>query len=171
MKRVLRSVAIAGVFAAAGFGLPALAQPGPGGGPRGPHPGMHGHGPEHMHRMLMHMADKLELTEAQRDEIRTILETSHSGVLGEQMEALTEAKRQLGSVIHDLEATEQQVIDACRSVAAVEEQLALERRRTFVAINGVLTPEQQQRAKELHSERPDGPGGFGRKHRGFRHGG
>lgn len=164
VKRVMNVVALAGLVSAAGLALPALAHPGPGHGPHG----RHGHGMERLHGMLMHMAGELELTEAQRDEIRAIVEASRSGALGEEAAALHEAKRRLGTVIHDVDAADQQIIDASRAVAEVEERLALERHRMFVAIHGVLTPEQQERAKELHAERPKGPGGFGAKRRGPR---
>jgi Spy/CpxP family protein refolding chaperone len=160
---ITQIAAIAGVVAAAGFGLMALAQPGPGHGPQA-------RGMEHLHRMLMHMADELELTDAQRDQIHDVVKGSGVDAHVEQMEALRASKQRLGSVIHDPDATDQQVIDASRAVAEVEERLALERHRMFVAINGVLTPEQQERVKELHAERRGGPGEFAPKHRRFHHG-
>jgi Spy/CpxP family protein refolding chaperone len=162
-QKTIRFLAILGVLALLTGGLTALAQQGGGqgygrrgGGPGGP--GGPGHG-------MARLADELDLSEEQREQVRGILKSYHEGELGETMEAMREAREGLRDVVHDSSATEDQVREAVAPIATLEEKLALLQHQVSLEIDAVLTEEQRAKAAELREQRPERRG-RGRGYRG-----
>jgi Spy/CpxP family protein refolding chaperone len=136
------------LFAAAVLiaGMPVLAQNGPGFGPPEDRPGMH-----RGERMMAYLAEELELSEEQRVELEAIFAENPRG---RDDEALSQARDELRGVVHDLAASEQDVLEAVRAVSAETERVALERHRAMQQIGEILTAEQMQKFEELRQERP-----------------
>jgi Spy/CpxP family protein refolding chaperone len=155
MKRP--SLILLAAFALACLGLahpaPAQAQPG---APHGRHGG-DGHDPEGFSQM----ADRLDLTDAQRTQLHDIVSRYHSGPLGDAMKGMMAARGQVEGLVADPTATEDQIVQASKSAAALSEQAMLLRHRMAVEIDSILTDAQKQKAKDLRAERAaeHGPGG------------
>jgi Spy/CpxP family protein refolding chaperone len=148
MKRITGIAAV--VVAASLLGGSVLAQP----RGQGRH-WMGGGGYGQCQGMPCAMAEELDLTQDQRDAIREIADRHRDGALGELSRTGREARRALGLLIHDPGADEQAVLDAARRLSEQSEQMALERHRMHVEINGVLTEEQRVKAQEMMKERAD----------------
>lgn len=162
-KTALAAGAIA--LAAAALTLPASAgehTPPPPQPPQPPRAAMHGHGfGQHgpgsaMHHLRM-LAYRLEFTEQQREQAREIVEDAMEGPLGEATRAMRDARHALGRAVHDPQAAPQQVSDAVRRLAEIEERVALGRHEIAVAIDGILTEEQRERFAVLHEEMSELP--------------
>jgi Spy/CpxP family protein refolding chaperone len=138
-------------------------QRGYGQGPRGMGPGGPGDG-----GAMMGIFRDLDLSDDQRDQLRTIGREQMEGELGDLTRAQIQARRNLRQLIHDPAADENAIVDAVRAQTVTEEQLALARHRLFVAMFGVLTEEQQAKALQLIEERADED--FRPPHRGRRGG-
>jgi len=122
---------------------------------RAPHAGGHGFGhPDAMMGHLFHMAQELELTDEQKVELHRIVEANMSGDLGQHSEALQEAHRNLASMLHDAESTEEQVIDASAKVSSALQEVALARHAMIRELQGILTDEQKEKLGEMSFERP-----------------
>jgi Spy/CpxP family protein refolding chaperone len=138
------------VFCAAlfvGAGLVA-ALPGADAGPRRDRP--HGEGI---------LAAALDLTDEQRDKMRSIRERYREGSLGDYESEAEETRREARALVRDATATEQQVLDAVRRASAAAERAALERHRMHLELDSVLTDDQRRELAEIRSELgpPDGP--------------
>jgi Spy/CpxP family protein refolding chaperone len=107
------------------------------------------------------MADALDLTEEQRARVQEITRKHMEGALGDCLETMRQARERLGAVIHDAAATDAQVQEAASAVAAQVTLVAVERHRMAVEIDGVLTPEQKQKAAALRQRRQEARHGFG----------
>jgi protein CpxP len=98
------------------------------------------------------MLGRLDLTDAQREQIRTIVETRRAAT-----DPLMERERTARAALQD--AIETQPVDAgtirARSaeLAAVEADLAVARAELHAEIVGVLTPEQQTELAQIREER------------------
>ena len=119
--------------------LPAAAQAGPGGMPGmmvggGPGPGM----------MLEHMADHLDLDDAQRESVRNILEAARP-----EIEALRTQFRANRDALEALDASDPAYSAELNSIAASNGQLATEGTLLFTRIrtevHAVLTDEQLEK--------------------------
>ncbi len=155
------TMAICGVALLAAA-LPALAQP-PARGPHGPHDG----GPGFMdgHR-FEHLAERLDLSEGQRDALRQALEDG-AAEGREARRGLFEARRALGEQIHAEVFEEAAIREAAAAVAAFEADLAVERARHAQEMRRILTPEQLAQLQEMREERRQS-GRRGPRGRGFR---
>ena len=132
---------------------PVLAQP--------HHRGPHGRFP--MSGEGLHwIADELELSQGQRDQIREIFTSGHESLRGE-LERLREAQEALAEQIHSEIFDEAAIRMAAVRVAEVEADLAVGRARTAMAVKEILTPEQQEKAELLRELRQSR-----REHRGER---
>ncbi len=129
-------------------------------GPQGPR----GDGPMRMERML----GQLDLTDAQREQIETILDVHRNAAAGQRAD-LHAARAALADRIHADVFDEQAIRDAAAAVATIEVDIALSRATLLQQVRGVLTPEQQDRLEQLHERRfrhmSDGAGPWHEGHR------
>jgi Spy/CpxP family protein refolding chaperone len=153
MTKLLRWTATLSGAMLLALALPAFAQPGP-----GPHGGPGGHGPGP--GMVARMAEELDLSDAQKTQLQSIFDKYHSGDFGATMQSFHDARKQLEALIRDPAATDQQVLDASRQAAAQGEKMAIQRHRMAIEIDGILTPEQRDKAKQLKAQGWGRPGHF-----------
>ena len=102
-------------------------------------------------RGLLRMADRLDLSDEQKTQIKTILEDSKTRVkpLMEEMRAQHEALAALGT---DGRFDAEKVEAAAAAQSAASKQLIVEKEKTKAAVFAVLTPEQRTQAAELKNE-------------------
>ena len=153
MKRVL--VAAGLVVALVAGGAIAVAQgqrPGPGfpGGPGGPGgrgpggPGMRGGGPGFDLRGI-------ELTDSQREQIRTIME-SHKTEFDAAASKLRDAHRAFAEAVEAETADENAIRSASTAIGAAMADEAILRTKVRGDVQNILTAEQQQQLKERRAE-------------------
>lgn len=138
-------------------------------------PGMHPgpHGP--MESLPPMMLEALDLTTEQEQAIQQLIEERHAGMSEEKHKEMQEAHHQLMEVIHDPDATDDQVLEAARQVSAFQEEMAVERHKMAVAIFEILTEEQRQKLLEMKEKMQQHhesfPGGMHKMHgrHGFHH--
>jgi Spy/CpxP family protein refolding chaperone len=99
---------------------------------------------------------ELNLTESQRDQVRTIVESrdSETRAIGERAMAAREA---LHAATTSPSFDEGLVRARAAEVAALDADLAVARARIFADAFQILTPEQQAKAKEISGSRPRRP--------------
>jgi protein CpxP len=99
---------------------------------------------------------ELNLTESQREQVRTIVESreSETRAIGERAMAAREA---LHAATTSPSFDEGLVRTRAAEVAALDADLAVARARIFADIFQILTPEQQAKAKEISGSRPRRP--------------
>lgn len=127
-----------------------------------------GHGPgwsEGGGRMLERIADRLELSDQQREQIRAVHEVYH-----EDVEALVNVMRVARGDLQDRIVTdsfdEVAIREASSRVAAVSADLAVVRARIHSDVRQILTPEQIAEAEEMRELFNDFAGDFRGRHRG-----
>lgn len=157
MKTLLRLTLVAGVVAVAGFALtPLFAQDGPPqggpqmrrmgpGGPGGPGPG----GPFGEIGLPLR---ELELTDAQREQVRTVMQ-SHGAAFKEIGDRMRTAREALDAVVTADTVDEAAIRARSADVAAVEADGAVLRAKVHQELFSLLTAEQQAKARELKAER------------------
>ena len=129
-----------GVGPGGGHGLgPGFGPGGPGGGPFGLGPAMR----------------ELDLTVAQREQLRAILEREWDGGLHAVVDAARDAHEALRAVIQDPAATEEQLRAAAEATAAPDATLAVAHHKLFLAARAILTTEQQALLQQLQAERAE----------------
>ena len=150
------------VFALAA--LPALAQGGPMG--HGPHGGgMHGHG-----EFLAHMIHRLDLTDAQRDQIHQIMQKTQQETEPSR-EAMRAAHEVLADLMHAEVYDEASIRAAAEQVAAAQAEMIVAHARALRDARNVLTPEQLEQFQQMHERRREHKGELGGTERGRgRHG-
>ena len=108
------------------------------------------------HRRLLamrrHFARKLGLTDAQRAEIRSIVDQERSNLIPLRQE-LAANRRELHNVIHSGPFDESQARLVADKQAKVFADLMVARARVRSKIYAVLTPEQRQKADQLRERR------------------
>jgi Spy/CpxP family protein refolding chaperone len=117
---------------------------GPGFGPGGPGGGPFG---------LGSAMRELDLTVAQREQLRAILAREWDGGLHAAVDAARDAREALHAVIQDPAATEEQLRAAAQAAAAPEANLAVAHHKLFLAARAILTAEQQALLQQLQAER------------------
>jgi Spy/CpxP family protein refolding chaperone len=158
MNTLLRFLSVAGLVALAGVAVaPILAQDGPppqarrmgpGGPGFGPGPG----GPMGLLGELGRGLRELDLSDVQREQIRGIVESHQAAFrdIGDRMRAAHEGMETLIGA----DAVDEAAIRAkSAELAAVQADAAVLRARVHHDVFGVLTAEQQARAKELRAQR------------------
>lgn len=115
---------------------------------------------------MRRMADELNLTAEQREQIRQIVHTHREGDLGQAAQAARTARTNVRRLVHDPQVTEEQIRAAVRAGSVPAEELALARHRLALAIQQVLTAEQRERAQAIGFEF-GGPRGRGGRGMGF----
>jgi protein CpxP len=160
MKRSVWTAAAAIILAAA-VAIPVIAQPPQGGRGPGRGPGMRG---------PMPMLRGLNLSDAQREEIKTLTEQRRTGE--DPRRNLMDLERQLQTAIL-ADTPDQQKIEQLRnSISAASAQELAARIELQTRIAQILTPEQRVQARESVAKGP-GPGagrrgGFSRPTHAFR---
>ena len=131
----------------------AIAEPGPGrhgrhhrGFGAGHHGGPGGH--------IAHLAEKLDLTEEQRTEIRGLMEAQRDAN-AEQRQALRTAKQALREAVHAETFNEGAIRQASADVAALEVEQAVDRAELYQSIRQVLTPAQLEELEQLKAQRAE----------------
>jgi protein CpxP len=124
-----------------GFGGPGRGRGGPG-GPMGPLGGL--------------PLRELNLTESQREQVRTIVEPreAETRAIGERAMA---ARQALHAATTSASFDEGLVRARAAELASVEADLAVSRARIYADVFQLLTPEQQAKAKEISGSRPPRP--------------
>jgi len=145
MTRSLRLLVMIAV-AAAIVGTGALYAQRPGGAPgRGVGRGLGGPG-------AMVPLRQLELTDAQREQVRQLTERHRSdvGPIVERLRTAADARRQAMAAVP---VDEGRIRAAVEELARVQADLAVQQARLQSEIAALLTPEQQERARQLQAER------------------
>ncbi len=97
---------------------------------------------------LERIADRLDLTAAQRDEVGAIF-AAHRGDFVRLLAQHKVTRDALHAAIRRAEVGEQAIRRAAATVAAVNAELAVKRAEVYAALYNVLTPEQQQRLVDV----------------------
>lgn len=129
---------------------------GQGPGQRGMGPGGPGHGPG-----PMAMLRQLDLTDAQRTQIRAIMDESRPAE--GQMKTMGDLQKQLHDAIFADTPDEAKIEQLKAAIGEAETAVLAHRISVEMKIAQVLTPEQRAKARELADQRPQrgrGPGGF-----------
>jgi protein CpxP len=94
----------------------------------------------------------LELTEAQREQVRQLTEQhrEQTRTLLEQLQAAQEARRK---AVEAIPFSEPQIRTAAQALAEVEIELAVQQARLQADVYALLTPEQQGRLQTMRAER------------------
>jgi Spy/CpxP family protein refolding chaperone len=149
MNRVRKIVIAAGIVAAlSGGGVALFAQNGPGG--RGAGPQVRG-GPGGRGFAAGFALGRLDLSDAQKQQVRTIVQR-HREQSRPTMERLQQAMQAQRAAINAVPVNESAVRSAAAALASVQADMAVEQARLHSDIFGVLTVEQQQKAKELEAQ-------------------
>jgi periplasmic protein CpxP/Spy len=149
--RQIPALALATLLGLLALAPAVLAQPGPRGDHhRGGGPGFHSGGGHHGGGIL-HGLRGLDLTDTQKEEIRSILEASREDN-ADTRQALHEARKALHEAVRVTPFDEAGVRIAAAALADLEADQAVERARTFNAVYDVLTPEQRTELAELRAE-------------------
>src|SRR5688500_8392044 len=144
---VIASIAVLTIGAA----IFALAQ-----GHQGMKARMHGPGPE----MIEHMSRELNLTDAQKEQVKTILEAQRA-TAEERHTKLEENRKQIDSATANGQFEEAQVRPLATQQAQLMADQMIDHLRIHAKLYSLLTPEQRTKADQMmkrHGERRRGPG-------------
>jgi Spy/CpxP family protein refolding chaperone len=112
----------------------------------------HARHPGHRHHRLGKAADRLGLTDAQREQAKA-LARQHKDEIHGLHTSVQAAREELQRVLQATPQDADAVRAASRSVAAAEENLAVARGARRADLRSVLTPEQQAKAQAHQQER------------------
>jgi len=115
----------------------------------------HGHG-----EPMMHLLSQLNLSDAQRTQVRGILDDEHPR-LAPLFEASVKAHHLLQQAIHAPNFDESAIRAAAAQAGIVEGDLAVEKGRLASRIRAVLTPDQQKQMDVLHEQAARHHGAWG----------
>src|SRR5882672_6378134 len=119
--------------------------------------GMHGRGPGGFGHgdMLEHMARELNLTDAQKEQVKTIMESAETSAEGIHAK-LEEVHKQIDAATANGQFDEAQVRTLANQKAQLEADMMVEHLRAKSKVFAILTPEQRTKAEEMHKRM--GPG-------------
>lgn len=128
-------------------------------------PGEHRRGPGHG-EMLEHMARELGLTDAQKQQVKAIMEGVESSTEGTR-EKLEDIHKQVEAATANGQFDEATIRNLANQQAQLESDMMVEHLRAMSKMYAVLTPEQRVKAEEMHKRMgpprgmggPGGPGG------------
>jgi Spy/CpxP family protein refolding chaperone len=102
---------------------------------------------------------RLDLTSAQRDQVRTIVD-GHRDELRGLLERQRDARTALEAAVNAPELNEAAVRARAADLAKVEADMAVARAHVFADVFHVLTPDQQNQLEKMETARADrqGPG-------------
>jgi protein CpxP len=114
--------------------------------------GMHGGpgGPRHGD-MLEHMARALNLTEDQKQQVKTIMDSAHAAAEANHAKA-EEIHKQLEAAVANGQFDEAQVRALANQKAQLDADMMVEHLRAMSKVFAILTPEQRTKAQELHKQ-------------------
>jgi protein CpxP len=104
--------------------------------------------------MLQRVAEKLNLSDEQRTQIKSELK-DEKDTLKSLFTRLHEARKGLREALHASDATEASVRTASAKVADVEADLAVERLKLHGKISPILTAEQREKVNEIQARLDD----------------
>lgn len=113
-------------------------------------PGGHGKGGGHG-EMLEHMSRALNLTDAQKQQVKGIMDSVESTASGIHAK-LEEVHKQLGAATANGQFDEAQVRTLANQQAQLEADTLVEHFRAMSKVFSVLTPEQRVKAEALHKQ-------------------
>lgn len=149
MNRVRKIVVAAGIVALIAGGSAALfAQGGPGRGGARPF-GLGGPGARGFDAGFA--LGQLDLSDAQKTQVRDIMQR-HRQQLQPTMQRLEQAMQAQRAAINQVPVNETAVRQAAASVASVQADLAVEQARLHADVWNILTPDQQEKAKQLEQQ-------------------
>jgi Spy/CpxP family protein refolding chaperone len=105
-------------------------------------------------QFLKRIAEKLNLTDDQKSQIKTIL-SGEKTTLQTLLAQLHDARKNMRTAIQVADANETSVRAASAKVAAVEADLAVERMKLYGKIAPVLTDEQRQKISDFTQRADD----------------
>src|SRR6266850_2747272 len=111
-------------------------------------PGMHGKGEGHG-EMLEHMSRALNLTDAQKQQAKEIMDSVESTASGIHAK-LDEVHKQLEAATANGQFDEAQVRTLANQQAQLEADMTVEHLRAMSKVYAILTPEQRVKAEALH---------------------
>ncbi|MEP6820289.1 MAG: Spy/CpxP family protein refolding chaperone [bacterium] len=149
-KRIIVIASIAALVVAAT--IFALAQGHP--GMQGMHGEGPGKGPGHG-EMLEHMARALDLTDAQKQQVKAIMEATESTARDIHAK-LEETHKQLAAATANGQFDEAQIRTLANQQGQLEADMTVEHFRAMSKVYAILTPEQRVKAEEMHKQM--GPG-------------
>jgi len=111
-----------------------------------------GFGPGSRQRQVGLALRGLELTEAQREQVRqlTVQYREQTRTLLERLQTAQEARRK---AVEAIPFSEPQIRTAAQALAEVETELAVQQARLQADVYALLTPEQQSRLQTMRAER------------------
>lgn len=101
--------------------------------------------------MFLRMAEKLNLTDEQKTQVKAILEDSKTRIKP-LMESLRENHKQIENLGTDGTFNEEQVNQIANKQAETTKQLIIEKEKTKAQIFAVLTPEQRTQATQMKEQ-------------------
>ncbi|HEV7475369.1 MAG TPA: Spy/CpxP family protein refolding chaperone [Pyrinomonadaceae bacterium] len=111
----------------------------------------HGGGPGGHGDMLEHMARELNLTDAQKEQVKTIFASAESS--GKDIHAkLEEIHKQLDAATANGQFDEAQVRTLANQQAQLEADMMVEHLRAKSKVFAILTAEQRVKAEEMHKQ-------------------
>jgi Spy/CpxP family protein refolding chaperone len=113
-------------------------------GPGGHGGGGHGHG-----EMLEHMARELGLTDAQKEQVKAIMDATEATAEGIHAK-LEEVHKQLDAATANGQFDEAQVRTLANQQGQLEADMTVEHMRAMSKVFAILTPEQRVKAEEMH---------------------
>lgn len=113
-------------------------------------PGGHGKGGGHG-EMLEHMSRALNLTDAQKEQVKAIMDSVESTAGGIHTK-LDEVHKQIGAATANGQFDETQVRTLANQQAQLEADMTVEHFRAMSKVFSILTPEQRTKAEEMHKQ-------------------
>ncbi len=110
-----------------------------------------GHGKGGHGEMLEHMSRALSLTDAQKQQVKAIIDSVESTAGGIHAR-LEEVHKQLGAATANGQFDETQVRTLANQQAQLEADMTVEHFRAMSKVFGILTPEQRAKAEEMHKQ-------------------
>ncbi len=114
--------------------------------------GMRGEGGPGMHWGHLHLLNKLDLSQEQKQEAAAILK-SHREAIGTNSKGMMEARKNLRDAVMAEEFSEGAVRDAAAEVGRQIEESAVLSARIFSELREVLTPEQKEKMLQMREKR------------------
>ena len=97
---------------------------------------------------------RLELSEEQRDRVRTVMEGSREAARAQRSE-MRAAREALAEAVSSAEVDEDRIRTLTAAVGRLTGDAAVRRAQAYAAVWQILTPEQRERAEEIEAEREE----------------